>query len=300
MRGALIVAGAVGLAGAGLVVGTAGSAWAGSQAPGGNNGTIKIEAGPPDDDKANEPHVTCAAYVEFWGYDQGTQTADLTFDAHAPTAGGTVYHDTTSWTTPHREGGRHLDKTYGPVDLASAFAKAGIAPAKQGYHVKLTVHVTGSKGSDVKHKVFWVEPCNAGATTTTVARTSTTVKSTTTSTTARPYVAPASGSTAAPAAGVPTGAPTAIAVPTEVLGIEGTATEQPRSVAAAGTSTAQPAVIDAVHPTKVLGAGGSTGGSLPFTGAAVGGIAVLGLGTLATGEALRRSGRTLRLRRTRG
>jgi hypothetical protein len=179
MKKVLVVAGTVGFAGMGLAVGIAGSAWAGSQAPGGNNGAVKIEAGPPDNSKANEPHVQCTTYVEFWGYDQGTQKADITFEAQSPTAGGVVYHDTTTWTTAHRDGGKHLDKTYGPVDLGLAFSQNGIAPVKQGYHVKLTVHVTGAQGADVKHKVFWVEPCATG-TTSTVAHTTTTARATTT------------------------------------------------------------------------------------------------------------------------
>ena len=32
---------------------------------------------------------------------------------------------------------------------------------QQGYHVKLTIHTPGSIGADTKHKVFWVEPCEA-------------------------------------------------------------------------------------------------------------------------------------------
>jgi hypothetical protein len=32
---------------------------------------------------------------------------------------------------------------------------------KQGYHVKLTVNAPDSLGADVKHKVFWVQPCEA-------------------------------------------------------------------------------------------------------------------------------------------
>jgi hypothetical protein len=32
---------------------------------------------------------------------------------------------------------------------------------KQGHHVKLTIHAPDSLGADVKHKVFWVQPCDA-------------------------------------------------------------------------------------------------------------------------------------------
>ncbi|MDQ1517553.1 MAG: hypothetical protein QOE80_3383 [Actinomycetota bacterium] len=51
--------------------------------------------------------------------------------------------------------------------------------AKQGYHVKVTIHADGSKGSDVKHKVFWVSPCPESPTTTTTENTPTTVQETT-------------------------------------------------------------------------------------------------------------------------
>jgi hypothetical protein len=162
-----ISAAAVAVGGMGLVAAATISAGANGQAPGGNNGTIKIEAGPPDTSKANEPHVDCNVYVEFWGYDAGAQEATLTFDAQAPTKGGIVLRDTASWDTSEREGGRHLDFTYGPRDLAAAFERVGIAPAKHGWHVELTVHVTGSHGADVKKKVFWLEPCAAYPTTTT-------------------------------------------------------------------------------------------------------------------------------------
>jgi hypothetical protein len=165
MKASKRVATALGASGALLIVGIAGSAYAGSQAPGGNNGTIKIDAGQKDAPKANEPHVPCRFSVDFWGYDQGTQTAELIFEAHAPTGGGVMRHDTASWTTAQRTGGRHLDYSYGPIELASDFARAGIAPAKQGYHVKLTVHVTGSHGNDVKHKVFWIQPCGSTSST---------------------------------------------------------------------------------------------------------------------------------------
>jgi hypothetical protein len=82
----------------------------------------------------------------------------MTFEPWAPTRGGSPATFSTSWTTAERTGGNQLDKAYGPVDLSAALA--GITPhPKQGFHVKLTVHVTGSQGSDVKHKVFWVQPC---------------------------------------------------------------------------------------------------------------------------------------------
>jgi hypothetical protein len=135
-----------------------GSASQGGQAPAGNNGTVKINDSAVDDGPNNEPHVGCTFYVNFYGYDTGSQSASMTFEPWSPTKGGQTTTLNASWSTAERTGGNQLDKAYGPIDLSAALA--GITPhPKQGYHVKLTVHVTGSQGSDVKHKVFWIQPC---------------------------------------------------------------------------------------------------------------------------------------------
>lgn len=132
--------------------------------PPGNNGTVKIDAVPFDDHKDNEPHVSCTFQVDFYNYDQGDLWADVSFDLQAPTGSGHLA------ATPERvfigedpaggqDGGDDLDasQTY---DLTSALAGSGAQPhPKQGYHVKLTIHADGSQGADVKHKVFWIEPC---------------------------------------------------------------------------------------------------------------------------------------------
>ena len=125
--------------------------------PPGNNGTIKIDTAVFGGNR-NHPHVGCEFFVNFFGYDGGTQQATLSFEPWAPTRGGVVAERETSWSVPTRTAGNQLDHRYGPVNLSAALA--GITPhPRQGYHVKLTVHVTGSQGADVKHKVFWIEPC---------------------------------------------------------------------------------------------------------------------------------------------
>src|SRR5215218_1738918 len=61
----------------------------------------------------------------------------------------------------------------------------GIEPHPvQGFHVKLTVNAEGSRGADVKHKVFWVTGCGPSptTTTTTLGTTTSTSGATTTST----------------------------------------------------------------------------------------------------------------------
>jgi hypothetical protein len=126
-------------------------------APPGNNGTIKIDTAVFSGNR-NHPHVGCEFFVNFFGYDGGTQQATLSFEPWAPTRGGVVAERETSWSVPARTAGNQLDHRYGPINLSAALA--GITPhPRQGYHVKLTVHVTGSQGADVKHKVFWIEPC---------------------------------------------------------------------------------------------------------------------------------------------
>jgi hypothetical protein len=53
--------------------------------PPGNNGTIKVDDVPFDDDPNNEPHVDCQFQVDFYGYDEGDLNATVTFEAHPPT-----------------------------------------------------------------------------------------------------------------------------------------------------------------------------------------------------------------------
>ena len=148
-----------------------GGAWAGPNPPG-NNGTVKIDDTPFDDHPNNEPHVGCVFQVDFYGYDEGDLDATVTFEAHPPTLRDgddqvlltdTVFIGEDDNSGGGSEAGLDASETY-TLDLT------GIEPhANQGVHVKLTVHAEGSKGADVKHKVFWVTGCGPGPTTTTTA-----------------------------------------------------------------------------------------------------------------------------------
>jgi LPXTG-motif cell wall-anchored protein len=181
----------------------------GGQAPAGNNGTIKIDGVPAEDGNDNKPHPGCAFTVEFFGYDAGARTATLAFEAQAPTDGGMLLEDTQHFTVAERTGGNQLDHR-AQYDLSTALAT--LTPhQKQGYHVKLTVHVDGAQGADEKHKVFWVSECaNAG-----VFAADTAVAPTTTTTVAVPVTTPAPSGVlgaeeTAPAGGLPrTGSSTA-------------------------------------------------------------------------------------------
>ena len=132
--------------------------------PPGNNGTIKIDAQPFDSAPDNEPHTACRFQVDWYGFDEGALYSDVTFEVQPPTGSDFVLltdhvfvgHDAAG-------GGTDLDasRTY---NLVPTLRQNGFNPQpQQGYHVKLTVHTDGSQGADVKHKVFWVQPCTSSS-----------------------------------------------------------------------------------------------------------------------------------------
>ena len=134
---------------------------AGETHPPGNNGTIKIEGPPWDRGSNNEPHPGCTFAINFFGFDQGNLYATYTLDLHPPSGRGTLASGRVFIGGDPAGGGRDFDGTTGPIDLSQALASSGAAAKKQGYHVAVTVHADGSIGSDVKHKVFWVQDCSA-------------------------------------------------------------------------------------------------------------------------------------------
>jgi len=151
------------VAAAGVLTVTAALAVVGGSAeavnPPGNNGTIKVDDTPFDDAPNNEPHVGCEFQVDFYGYDEGDLTADVTFVVHPPTGADTVLltdevfigEDDNSG--GGSEAGLDASETY-TLDLT------GFEPhPQQGFHVKLTINAEGSQGADVKHKVFWTTGC---------------------------------------------------------------------------------------------------------------------------------------------
>jgi hypothetical protein len=268
-----------------VALGPAGQAWADGQAPAGNNGTVKInnEAIPNQD---NDPHVGCSFTVSFYGYDAGAQTARLTFGGQAPTRGSGSVTLSAGWTTARRTSGDQLDQTV-PVSfsqLAGLFK--GVAPAHQGYHVKLTADVSGSQGADVKHKVFWIDCAPAAGTAaagTSAGSAAGTAPSSGSQSNAPAPAPAASGTTAAVGASrvVPT---TASSTPlTEVEGLTLTA---PATAAGAVSGTPGTVTAPAALPAARTGAAVAGTGLLAFTGFRALGIAGVGSGLLAGGSAL--------------
>jgi hypothetical protein len=132
-----------------------------AHSPAGNNGFIKVnEEVIPDSIPNNDPHVSCQFKVEFYNYDVNpAHRANVSFALHNPTAGDGYSLKTSGNVTPVIGG----DAAGGGNDLDAVetykLSFTGQPHAKQGYHVKLTIRADGSRGADVKHKVFWVQPC---------------------------------------------------------------------------------------------------------------------------------------------
>src|SRR4030095_6780755 len=112
----------------------------GGSNPPGNNGTIKIDDVPFDNDPNNEPHVDCVFQGDFYVYEEGALFAEVTFETQAPTKpSGTVLLTDTVFIGEDdnsgggSEAGLDASETY-TLDLS------GIEPqANQGVHVELTV-----------------------------------------------------------------------------------------------------------------------------------------------------------------
>lgn len=126
--------------------------------PLGNNGTVFIHDVAGDQSPHNVPHVTCDFFVDFFGFDNG-QSVTVSFAGQAPTGKGISLGGT--WTgvvsTDDASGaGNDFDD-----ELAFTADQLGVtslgAPAKQGYHVKMTVATNEPGGK--KSKVFWISPC---------------------------------------------------------------------------------------------------------------------------------------------
>lgn len=121
----------------------------------GNPGTIKVAL--PTDGTANdnEPHPGCWARIDFYNFN--TKTYGVEFTAIAPTAGGVVGGGTATITVARTGGGDFQQSFTYALDFA------GIAPAKQGYHVKVEVTNPDKPGEGAKSKVFWLDCVPAAA-----------------------------------------------------------------------------------------------------------------------------------------
>ena len=134
--------------------------------PPGNNGTVKIApTGESDGTPDNNPHPGCTFQVEWYGFDEGADiVSTVEFVMQAPTSdvGVTWPEPSEVWVGEDPATGAGTETGFdGSQEYMLAFD--GEPHPQQGYHVKLTVHTPYSKGSDTKHKVFWVEGCEQEA-----------------------------------------------------------------------------------------------------------------------------------------
>ena len=106
---------------------------------------------------SNDPHLPCGFSVEGYGFDAVASQSELTFEQHAPTRGGGKQYDSIPLDGDSHSGGGSTAGYDGVTNPDLAFV--GDPHPKHGYHVKLTAVTDYSQGSNVKHKVFWVEPC---------------------------------------------------------------------------------------------------------------------------------------------
>lgn len=154
--GAWLIAGGVVVA-QGALLASASSA-ANAQPPG-NNGTVKIEdvAVTDEDSNANDPHVACPFAVRWYGYDEGTRTFSMSFEAQMPSGMGavTILSGPAGGTFQGGGAGDQLDH-----DEVYELDTTGLVEQdNQGFHLKMTVTTDGTQGNDTKSKVFWMSAC---------------------------------------------------------------------------------------------------------------------------------------------
>ncbi len=231
--------------------------------PPGNNGTVKVEGEAIDNLHDNDPHVGCAFFLQWYGFDAGTRTTTVTFESQPPTGQDDVLL-TDTFTFEGSGSGNTLDaqRSYDLTDALAAFTPQ----PQQGFHVMLTVNTDFSQGSDVKHKVFWVSGCGevSGVSTTSTPTTETPTTETPTTETA---------TTETPTSETPT---SGVEATNEVANVPSTAGAQ-----VLGESLSRQA------PTAAPGA--VRGAALARTGAdGVIALALCGLGLVLMGAALTR------------
>lgn len=240
--------------------------------PRGNNGTFKVDGPVLDTGRGNEPHVSCAFRLSFFGYDAG-QLADISVTAIAPTPGGTTRVDGLQLISTGSAKGGEYDSSYPATGTWDA-GDLGLDPT-QRQHVKVSVESFNADGSEVpggaKSKVFWLEPCAPAAPAAPVED----VPATTSGTAVIPVLGPRAVAPAVPAA--PAAPATAV-----LAGSVSAQTAAPSAVVAAPAALVQPFSLPPVSARA-----SARPAQLPFTGSPQTLILLLGgVVALAGGAAL--------------
>ena len=204
--------------------------------PGGNNGVLKVDGIPVDEvgggpegapgrsHRDNEPHVSCQFNLDWYGFEEGAGTSDVTFELWGPNKGYELTPSPAADVGGDEQGNADDQDATQQYDLSGALAAAKADGAEandqQGWLVKVTVETPGlSQGAAAKHKVFWVEDdcgepnrppqgCVTNCSPLVLGQVVTTTTTTTTTTTVAPTTAPPET----------TAAPTTVGV--QVLGVQ--------------------------------------------------------------------------------
>jgi hypothetical protein len=130
--------------------------------PPGANGSVKIDENPVDSDPSNEPHVGCGFTVQFFGFDEDTNTADVTFYGWEPSGDGSAVTPVEGRSSFTFEGGNSPSNTATHTESYELDTE-GLVPNDKGeVHIKVDVKVTdtGGKVDFHKFKVFWTGSCD--------------------------------------------------------------------------------------------------------------------------------------------
>lgn len=211
--GAAIIA-AAGFAGAGPAVAERGSANAhhGGGQPNGANGSVKVDGLPLDPGPSNEPHLDdCRFAVQFFGFDEGGNDAEVTFDGWPPSGTKVPVQPLLGRSEFGFDGGRPPGNTLDHEELYELDTSALTENKKGEVHVKLTVTVTdaGGKVDFRKHKVFWIPRCAGPTPTPTPTPTKTPTPTPTPTATPTPKPTPTPPATPSPKPTTPNPGPTA-------------------------------------------------------------------------------------------
>lgn len=258
--------------------------------PPGNNGTVFIHQVAGDAHPHNQPHVACSFYVALFDFDSN-QPLTLSLTGQAPTGAGTPVtvngQQSLTETAPDNGAtgaGHGYDGDFGSMGFTASNLDLSAlgAPAKQGYHLRLTIG-TGQGGGS-KTKVFWFAPCTGQSSTPTAANSSSTSGSQNNGTTAG--TAEATRATHRAGSSKPATAGT-----TRVLGEHWSRT----ATHTGGTLGTGVRAAAATRPGTVTGrTEASSAAALPFTGADVAAMVAAGVIAIGGGGGLLLLGRRRR------
>jgi hypothetical protein len=130
--------------------------------PSGANGSVKIKNVPLDTGTPrNEPHVDCLFTVQWYGFDEGTNSTTVTFWGWPPSGDKSVVTPTKGQSEFEFEGGKPPGNTLNHSEDYQLDTTGLKANKKGEVHIKMRVLVTdsGGKVDFKKHKVFWVKLC---------------------------------------------------------------------------------------------------------------------------------------------